>query len=64
MYLIGVNQSIVITQAWFLAADFILDEEKSIYHHLLICEPPFCNQISSTVQYWQLLAIQNMASVC
>lgn len=28
MYLIGVNQSIVITQAWFLAADFILDEEE------------------------------------
>lgn len=28
MYLIGVNQSVVIAQAWFLAANFILDEEE------------------------------------
>lgn len=27
-YLIGVNQSVVIAQAWFLAANFILDEEE------------------------------------
>lgn len=28
MYLIGVNQSVVIAQAWFLAANLILDEEE------------------------------------
>lgn len=53
MYLIGVNQSVVIAQAWFLAANFILDEEE-------VNLSPFINLWATSMQlnlievYWQI----------